>query len=107
MPDDSSDTGSREADEDRQPEGRPGSAPRQKVDPAEYRERIDRVTELFSSMMETATEQATRRCPYKDGHDQCTASFGCRNQRKPEVAGDPLNCAGDDALDYRGAWDTT
>ena len=91
------------------PEGDNGPSvpPGQKIEPAEYQERLDRMTELFSSMIETATEQSTRRCPYKNRHDQCTATFGCRNQRKPEVDGDPLNCASDDKLDYRGAWETT
>ena len=81
--------------------------PRQKVDPKDYQQRVDRISELFSSMMETATEVSTRRCPYKNRHDECTANFGCRNQRKPEVEGKLMSCAGDDALDYRGAWEST
>ncbi|MCY4087410.1 MAG: hypothetical protein OXG37_11180 [Actinomycetia bacterium] len=80
--------------------------PRQPVDPAEYQQRLDRVTELFESMMSTANELSTRRCPYKNRHDQCTAGFGCRNQRKPEIEGHLMTCAGDDALDYRSAWET-
>ena len=67
---------------------------------------LDRVKELFSSLMETATEHSTRRCPYKNRHDQCTAEFGCRNQRKRELEGALLDCASDDKLDYRSAWET-
>ena len=109
MRDDASGTGSQESDGGGSPErdATPSVPSGQKIDGADYQERVDRVTELFSSMMETATEQSTRRCPYKNRHNQCTAAFGCRNQRKPEGGGDPLNCASDDALDYRGAWETT
>ncbi len=80
--------------------------PSQRIDPAEYYERVDRITELFSSMMETANELVTRRCPYKNRFDQCTASFGCRNQRKPETPGGLKRCASDDKLDFRSAWET-
>ena len=88
-------------------EGESPVPPSQRVDAADYQQRLDRVTELFSSMMTTANELSTRRCPYKNRHDQCTATFGCRNQRKPEIDGDLMHCAGDDALDYRNAWETS
>ena len=78
----------------------------QRIDPAEYHERVDRITELFSSMMETANELVTRRCPYKNRFDQCTANFGCRNQRKPDAPGELKRCASDDKLDFRSAWET-
>ena len=82
------------------------SKPTQNIDAADYQQRIDRISELFSSMIDTATEQATMRCPYKNRHHQCTAEFGCRNQRKPQTEGDPLDCASDDKLDYRTAWES-
>jgi hypothetical protein len=75
------------------------------VDPAAYQERLDRMTELFTSMMATVDELSTRRCPYKNRFDECTAHFGCRNQRKPEREGGLKRCAGDDRLDYRSAWE--
>ena len=78
----------------------------QKIDTEEYQKRLDRITELFSSMVSHADEQATYRCPYKNRFDQCTAKFGCRNQRKPPAKGDLLLCGGDDKLDYRSAWET-
>ena len=78
----------------------------QKIDTEEYQKRLDRITELFSSMVSHADEQATYRCPYKNRFDQCTAKFGCRNQRKPPVKGDLLLCGGDDKLDYRSAWES-
>lgn len=76
------------------------------IDPAAWQQRLDRVSELFGSMIETATEQATHRCPYKNRFDQCTAQFGCRNQRKPRNPGELMVCGGDDKLDYRSAWET-
>ncbi|MCY4546690.1 MAG: hypothetical protein OXD39_15795, partial [Gemmatimonadetes bacterium] len=77
-----------------------------KIDKAAYQERLDRITAIFKDMMAHATEQATYRCPYKNRFDECTARFGCRNQRKPRESGGLLMCGGDDKLDYRGAWET-
>ena len=78
----------------------------QKIDKTEYQKRLDKITELFSSMVVHADEQSTYRCPYKNKEDQCTAKFGCRNQRKPDNRLEPLICGGDDKLDYREAWET-
>lgn len=78
----------------------------QKIAKEEYRKRLDKITELFASIVGHADEQAAYRCPYKNRFDQCTAKFGCRNQRKPREKGKSLMCGGDDKLDYRGAWDT-
>ena len=71
----------------------------------EYQERINRITELFEGMVVHADEQSAYRCPYKNRFDQCTAKFGCRNQRKSVEAGGPLLCGGDDKIDYRSAWE--
>jgi hypothetical protein len=71
-----------------------------------YQERLDRLSTIFGSMMETVDDLTTKRCPYKNKHDRCTANFGCRNQRKPVVEGERMVCAGDDKIDYRGAWET-
>ena len=76
------------------------------IDPAAYQERLDRLSSIFGSMMETVEDLTTRRCPYKNRHDRCTAAFGCRNQRRPPVEGELKLCAGDDKLDYRAAWET-
>ena len=78
----------------------------QKIDKDEYQKRLQRITELFASMVVHADELSTHRCPYKNRLDQCTAKFGCRNQRRPEVKGELLLCGGDDKLDYRSAWET-
>ena len=78
----------------------------QKIDKDEYQKRLDRITELFSEMMVHADEQATYRCPYKNRFDECTAKFGCRNQRKPREKDGLMLCGGDDKLDYRKAWET-
>ena len=76
----------------------------QKIDKEAYQKRLDRITELFADMMVHADEQSTYRCPYKNRFDECTAKFGCRNQRRPEEKGELLNCGGDDKIDYRPAW---
>jgi hypothetical protein len=78
-----------------------------KIDKQEYQKRLDRITELFAQMIHHADELSTERCPYKNRFDQCTAKFGCRNQRQPDTPGEPLVCDGDDKLDYRSAWETT
>ena len=78
----------------------------QKIDKAEYQKRLDRISALFDDMMQHADELSTQRCPYKNRFDQCTAKFGCRNQRKSDAAGAPFLCVGDDKLDYRSAWKT-
>ena len=78
----------------------------QKIDKHEYQKRLDRITEIFSGMIQRADELSVERCPYKNRFDQCTAKFGCRNQAKPPNAGEPFLCVGDDKLDYRSAWET-
>jgi hypothetical protein len=78
----------------------------ERIDPVAFQERLDRLSDLFGSMMVTVAELSTRRCPYKNRFDQCTASFGCRNQRPPREPGELKVCGGDDKLDYRSAWET-
>lgn len=78
---------------------------KKKIEKAEYEKRLNRITEIFEDLVVHADEQATYRCPYKNRFDQCTAKFGCRNQRKI-AEGTGLLCVGDDQLDYRGAWET-
>ena len=65
---------------------------------------FDRLMEVMAPIAKHADHQATRRCPYKNKNNRCTAKFGCRNQRKPAVDG-MLHCASDDKLDYRNFWD--
>ena len=77
----------------------------EQVDPEAYNQRLERIEELFSSMMVTVADLSTRRCPYKNRFDQCTAHFGCRNQRPPLSPGELQICGGDDKLDYRSAWE--
>ena len=75
-----------------------------KIDKEEYEKRLNKITQIFEDLVVHADEQATYRCPYKNRLDQCTAQFGCRNQRKIEE-GTGLLCVGDDKLDYRSAWE--
>jgi hypothetical protein len=75
------------------------------LDQEAYQRRLDRLTEMFGSMMETVEDLTTKRCPYKNKEGRCTAGFGCRNQRKPPQKGEKYICGGDDKLDYRSAWE--
>ncbi len=78
----------------------------QKIDKQAYQKRLDRLSGILADMGVHADEQATYRCPYKNRFDECTAQFGCRNQRKPRARGGLLVCGGDDKIDYRSAWET-
>jgi hypothetical protein len=80
----------------------------ERLDQEAYQRRLDRLTGLFGTMMETVEDLSTKRCPYKDRHARCTAGFGCRNQRKPPAddADQRRICVGDDKLDYRSAWES-
>jgi hypothetical protein len=71
----------------------------------ELLERLDRIQDLFASIAQHADQQSTWRCPYKNRFERCTAQFGCRNQRKPALAGELKHCVGDDKIDYRPAWE--
>jgi hypothetical protein len=77
------------------------------VDPAAYQASLDRMSEIFSTMMVTVDDLSGKRCPYKNRFDQCTAGFGCRNQRKPRNPGELRVCGGDDKIDYRSAWESS
>jgi hypothetical protein len=78
----------------------------QKISQEEFQKRLDQISELFAAMVAHADHQSTLRCPYKNRFNQCTASFGCRNKRKPDAEGGLPVCAGDDKLNYRSAWDS-
>ena len=77
----------------------------EKIDPAEYQKRVDQLTEILTGIIEHV-EDLPGRCPYKNRFDECTASLGCRNKRKPARPDGLPHCASDDKLDYRSAWET-
>jgi hypothetical protein len=84
--------------------------PDEGLTPDAWRARLDRITDLYSGMMDTAKSLEGRRCPYKNKDDRCTAKFGCRNQRVPpegKGSGALQPCAGDDKLDWRSAWEAS
>ena len=68
------------------------------IDPQEYQKSLDRLSGILAGIATHADVQATFRCPYKNRFDQCTAHFGCRNQRKPKEPGEttsaPICCDG-------------
>ena len=76
-----------------------------KIDKAAYRQRLERITDLFSDIVTHAADQARERCPYRNRRDECTAAFRCRNQRPPAAAGAPEQCGHDGTFDYRSAWE--
>jgi hypothetical protein len=78
----------------------------QRVDPERYRRSLERLTEIFRGISETANVVSSYRCPYKNARDRCTAQFGCRNQDRSVYPGELYLCTGDDNLDYRSAWET-
>ena len=77
-----------------------------KIEKEEIQKRLDRITEIFTEIVAHADVQTADRCPYKNRYNECTAVFGCRNQRKPRLGGELKMCGGDDKLDYRSAWET-
>ena len=76
------------------------------VDVERIRASLDQLYDIFKDIAVKADEVSTRRCPYKNMRDRCTAQFGCRNQRRAGAPEDLPKCAGDDKLDYRGAWES-
>jgi len=78
----------------------------EKIDKGEYQKRLEKITELFSTIVIHADELSTHRCPYRNRLDHCTAKFGCRNKRPATSQGVLPICSGDDKLDYRSAWET-
>ncbi|MCS7025478.1 MAG: hypothetical protein NZV14_11810 [Bryobacteraceae bacterium] len=76
----------------------------EKIDPNEFRKRRDELYRILEGIARHADQQSQGRCPYKNRYNQCTASFGCRNQRKPTPPESKPRCVGDDKLNYRGAW---
>ena len=74
---------------------------------AEIQKGLDRLTEILADIVVEADRRSLTRCPYKNARDECTAQFGCRNQRRKVVDAEKrLVCVGDDKLDYRTAWET-
>ena len=64
-----------------------------------------RLYDIYSDISDTATRVSTRRCPYKNAQDRCTAGFGCRNQDRAVPRSELYVCTGSDDIDYRGAWE--
>ncbi len=76
-----------------------------KIDKDAWRERLDRLSELFSDIAGKAEKSAMFRCPYRNRFDHCTAEFRCRNQRPAEPDGS-IPCGHDGTFDYRSAWES-
>ena len=79
--------------------------PSPRIDPEAYRQRIDRLSAIFSDIAGHAKEVSKFRCPYRDRLDRCTGKFKCQNQQ-PSPDGGLLSCIHDGRFDYRSAWET-
>lgn len=81
-----------------------------KTSRAQYQKSLDRLTGIYSDIVKQADRQSLERCPYKNMNDECTANFGCRNQRKNTTGSKPgskqLLCDGEGMLEYRTAWES-
>ena len=81
-----------------------------RIDHVEYEKRLDHLGSILKGIAAHADVQAATRCPYKNRFDECTAKFGCRNQRRNDRqtrSSQPLPlCACEDGLDYRSAWES-
>lgn len=74
---------------------------------AELRQRLDRISQIFGSMVSQAQDLSQSRCPYRDRFDRCTAQFSCRNQQKAEDGEtEAFRCGHDGVFDYRSAWES-
>lgn len=82
------------------------TVPDRPVDPVAVQASFDRLSSIFAEMMVSVVDNSTRRCPYRDRVDRCTAKFGCRNQRRDPTGGEGRACGGDDRLDHRSVWET-
>ena len=69
-----------------------------------YNESLEKLFAIMTPIAKHADEQAMFRGPYKNRFDECTAKFGCRNQKKQAI-GKLMDCVGDDKIDYRPFWD--
>ena len=69
-----------------------------------YNESLERLAAIMNPIAKHADVQAMFRCPYKNRLDECTAKFGCRNQRTQAI-GELMICVGDDKIDYRPFWE--
>jgi hypothetical protein len=64
----------------------------------------ERAFTALRSLVVRAEQLSQSRCPYRNRLDECTAEFGCRNQRRPLEPQARKRCSGDD-LNYRKAWE--
>jgi len=84
---------------------RPNDEPeRKRPTKEEFQDRLDKISSIFSDMVQHADTVSLTRCPYKDRFSQCTAQFGCRHQERSQDS-DVIGCKSDDKLDYRTAWE--
>ena len=64
---------------------------------------FNRLSETLASLVAQAEQLSLCRCPYRNRYEECTAQFGCVNQRKEFTsAGLPL-CLSDGLLNHHRA----
>ena len=72
-------------------------------DREEYAECFGQLSETLRGMVECAEELSRGQCLYKNRSGDCTAEFGCRNQRRASRHGLRPSCRGDSQLNYHRA----
>ena len=75
------------------------------LDKDRYISSIKRLDEIMRGISQTVSDVSSKRCPYRNANDRCTAKFGCRNQNRKVQPDELFICQDDQKLDYRGAWE--
>tara|TARA_B100001750_G_scaffold95796_1_gene75645 strand:- start:6008 stop:6274 length:267 start_codon:yes stop_codon:yes gene_type:complete len=75
------------------------------VNKSRYEKSLKNLYTIFQDISKTTNQVSRQRCPYKNVKSNCTASFGCRNQKKIVKSNQYyLKCIGSDNLNYQDAW---
>ena len=77
----------------------------EKFDREKYISSMTKLEEIMRDISVTVSDISSRRCPYRNSKDRCTAKFGCRNQNRNVESNELFICTDDQKLDYRNAWE--
>jgi len=66
---------------------------------------FDRLSEALNSLVVRAEQLCLSRCPYKNRYEECTAEFGCPNQRRASLPELLPVCIADSDLNFTRAPD--
>ena len=77
----------------------------EKLDKDKYISSVKRLDDIMRGISQTVSDVSSKRCPYRNAQDRCTAKFGCRNQNRNVQSDELFICLDDQKLDYRSAWE--